>query len=298
MAVSEHPHRMSSYRTPCGSWRGWVLQPHGRQAAYIRSLWYVRGRGATLMARLPTDGCLSIGFNLGEPTLLWQGATREAPPARLSTVWVEGLQRAHLNTATGRFTEMLGCRLTPIGAVRLFGGELPHLTETVVPGADIASLPLQALRELLLETRSVTARLHALNEFICRRIRGSQHADRRLAHAVERLSSTQGEDRISTVAAAVGLSRSRFTHWFRERLGVTPKQLRSIGRFCSTSGDIQRDREVDWCELAFRHGYYDQSHLIREFKAKLGMTPGDYRRRLDTLSQSVAILDEACITQR
>jgi len=34
---------------------------------------------------------------------------------------------------------------------------------------------------------------------------------------------------------------------------------------------------VDWAEFAADSGYYDQSHLIREFRAMAGLTPAQYR---------------------
>jgi AraC-like DNA-binding protein len=33
---------------------------------------------------------------------------------------------------------------------------------------------------------------------------------------------------------------------------------------------------VDWSSLALDLGYFDQAHFIRDFKALVGRTPGDY----------------------
>jgi AraC-like DNA-binding protein len=33
---------------------------------------------------------------------------------------------------------------------------------------------------------------------------------------------------------------------------------------------------MDWADLAADWGYADQAHLIREFRAMAGVTPGDY----------------------
>jgi len=33
---------------------------------------------------------------------------------------------------------------------------------------------------------------------------------------------------------------------------------------------------VDWAEMAANCGYYDQAHLIREFRSFSGLTPASY----------------------
>jgi AraC-like DNA-binding protein len=40
---------------------------------------------------------------------------------------------------------------------------------------------------------------------------------------------------------------------------------------------------VDWGQLALEQGYFDQSHLIRDFVAFSGLSPADYLRRLHDL---------------
>jgi len=45
----------------------------------------------------------------------------------------------------------------------------------------------------------------------------------------------------------------------------------------------QRISEPNWAQLAPEHGYFDQSHLIRDFLAFSGFSPADYLRRLNEL---------------
>ena len=39
---------------------------------------------------------------------------------------------------------------------------------------------------------------------------------------------------------------------------------------------LASQREVDWADVVFTCGYYDQSHLIRDFKHYLMMSPSQY----------------------
>jgi len=42
---------------------------------------------------------------------------------------------------------------------------------------------------------------------------------------------------------------------------------------------VADERQPDWARLAAELGYCDQAHLIRAFKAAIGMTPAEYVRR-------------------
>jgi AraC-like DNA-binding protein len=37
---------------------------------------------------------------------------------------------------------------------------------------------------------------------------------------------------------------------------------------------------LDWAELALELGYFDQAHLINDFRAIVGCTPVEYRKQL------------------
>jgi len=43
---------------------------------------------------------------------------------------------------------------------------------------------------------------------------------------------------------------------------------------------MHRTAAPDWAQVALNHGYFDQSHLIRDFEAFSGFAPADYVRRL------------------
>jgi AraC-like DNA-binding protein len=42
---------------------------------------------------------------------------------------------------------------------------------------------------------------------------------------------------------------------------------------------VARD-DVDWSRLALDLGYFDQAHLIRAYRAIIGVTPAEHARRV------------------
>jgi AraC-like DNA-binding protein len=58
---------------------------------------------------------------------------------------------------------------------------------------------------------------------------------------------------------------------------MTPKLYSRIQRLRRVVEQLTRPDEPDWASLANEHGYYDQPHLIRDFREFSGVTPARYR---------------------
>lgn len=61
-------------------------------------------------------------------------------------------------------------------------------------------------------------------------------------------------------------------------LGLSPKMLGRVLRFQHVLKLNDNDGSASWSDLAYKSGYCDQAHLVREFRAFTGITPGMYRR--------------------
>ena len=58
--------------------------------------------------------------------------------------------------------------------------------------------------------------------------------------------------------------------------GLGPKPLQRVLRFRSALRLLERTRRGRWSGAAIRAGYYDQAHMIREFRSFAGMPPSEY----------------------
>jgi len=87
---------------------------------------------------------------------------------------------------------------------------------------------------------------------------------------------------VTGLAREAGVSRKHLAESFRAELGMTPKRLARLVRFERLLAALRAgpDAPGDWTLAALAHGYYDQAHFTREFRAFTGLTPGELRRRL------------------
>jgi AraC-like DNA-binding protein len=85
------------------------------------------------------------------------------------------------------------------------------------------------------------------------------------------------ELRIAQIQEETGYSPRRFTTLFTDTVGLTPKLYSRINRLRSVVERVAQGGELAWADLASEYGYYDQSHLTRDFREFSGVTPGDYQ---------------------
>jgi AraC-like DNA-binding protein len=80
---------------------------------------------------------------------------------------------------------------------------------------------------------------------------------------------------LADLAGVAGLSRSHFIRSFQRETGLTPHAFLTDRRFRAAKRLLERGEAPG--EVATACGFFDQSHLNRIFKARMGVTPGVYR---------------------
>jgi len=108
--------------------------------------------------------------------------------------------------------------------------------------------------------------------------------DRAVMDGVFRILAADGEIAIAGLAARAGLSPRQFRRRFRAACGLTPKELARVQRARSAAvrwvSEGTPTRRGSWVHLAADQGYADQAHLVREYRALFGLTPGSFDRHV------------------
>jgi AraC-like DNA-binding protein len=80
---------------------------------------------------------------------------------------------------------------------------------------------------------------------------------------------------VAEVNRRTGLSPKRLLALFREEIGLCPKSYWRVRRFRAALQDLD-DGVLRGAPLAAQHGYCDQAHFLREFRALAGSSPTEY----------------------
>lgn len=165
------------------------------------------------------------------------------------------------------------------GHTAQLGVDAHELTDRIVDleamwGASGRAL-YQALR--VLDAPSIAA---SIADAVARRA-ADEPASARLARRAAQLLDN-AELRVGQVAAELGVTARHLRRAFHEHVGIGPKEFARAARLQRVLRIAATSR--DWSQIAVAAGYYDQAHLIAEFRALVGVTPVAFLARRDLTS--------------
>jgi AraC-like DNA-binding protein len=131
------------------------------------------------------------------------------------------------------------------------------------------------LREHLIAAPSMASRFDVLESVLLRRLKHSSPGHPAVDFALRELHATPCR-KIADVRDHTGVSERRFIELFRRQVGLAPKLYSRVRRFQAAIRRIPKGAEVDWADVALDCGYFDQAHLIHEFRSISGLSPGEY----------------------
>ncbi|TMB70059.1 MAG: AraC family transcriptional regulator [Chloroflexi bacterium] len=170
---------------------------------------------------------------------------------------------------------VLGVAFAPGGAAPFLGMPASEVRDLHVSLEDIWGTSAAGLRERLVEAEPHD-RFGLLEHWLIQQAFGDLSRHPAVTYALTEFSGVPHTRTVSAVTDRVGLSSRRFIEVFNDEVGLTPKLYCRIQRFQHAIRLAHQNEDVDWADLAARVGYYDQSHLIREFQEFSGLSPSAY----------------------
>jgi AraC-like DNA-binding protein len=213
---------------------------------------------------------------LGFDTSWWIGDALDpaAPGGRYSS-FTGGMREGQVLTEHEGRSNGMQIDLAPHAAHALFRVPMDSLAGRIVPLEDLLGRRATLLEEQLQETRDWGGRFAVLDATLTSWLAEARRPQPAVSWAYEQLRATHGRVRVSALAEELGWSRKRMVAGFREHVGLTPKAVARVLRF-ERAVQLAKGSELSWLEIALRCGYYDQAHLIHEFRAISGCTPGTF----------------------
>lgn len=255
------------------------VRPTGALAEFVDSLWLFSGYAPRHeFEHLLPAGKVTLVINLEEQPMNCYEPRTLALQKTIRGPMLCGVHAGYEVVDTQPQREVMGVEFRPGGAQAFFDLPLDEIQEQDLP-LDVAWGGFAAeLQDRLLEARSVEKRLAILERALLLRLRDGARLHPVIGKAVASLERGEVPVEIGALAAAAGWSDRYFIRTFSSQVGITPKIYGRIRRFQGVLQRLRNESSPVWADVALTGGYYDQAHLIREFRAFAGMTPTAYRK--------------------
>ncbi|HAB16806.1 MAG TPA: helix-turn-helix domain-containing protein [Verrucomicrobiota bacterium] len=246
---------------------------------FVEQFWYYDGLNVPhSRERVLPDGTFQLMINLrDEPRTLFD-REHEDRSQDFRRAWVSGAHREYIVIDARPGSSLIGIHFKPGGATPFLGLPAIELRDRVIELDSLMDSAVNDLRDALLEAPTPQDKFRILEKFLWARAGGRPVRSPAVALALRRFQEVPHTATMESVAQELGISHKHFIARFHAEVGLTPKRYCRIRRFQQVLAGIERKVAVDWADLAYACGYYDQAHFIQEFHDFSGLRPTAYLR--------------------
>jgi AraC-like DNA-binding protein len=159
----------------------------------------------------------------------------------------------------------------PAGFHQLFGVPSAPLAERGTEGHSVLGPDVSHLYERLGNAASFVRRVNILNAFFLDRLQRTSNRPQVL-HGFRPLLAGGQNAGVARIAKQIGMSTRQFERKSLEYFGLSPIMLSRVARFQKALA-LSSSQNTTWLQVAHAADYYDQMHMVRDFRAFAGGSP-------------------------
>ncbi len=168
-------------------------------------------------------------------------------------------------------SELFGVRLTPEGAIRLFGAPLTEYHNSFLNTEDFLASKITPIISNMISAETISERLFLVETFLHSQIKYKEIERNYFTEALK-LIRHHDELNIADLSKKVYVGERQLQRSFQRYLGISPKSYYRVMRLYKAHqlGLIRKDNYTD---IAYQFGYADAAHFTRDFKDYFGISP-------------------------
>jgi AraC-like DNA-binding protein len=260
-------------------------------AAFVERLWHLNDAPFHAKELIMPSGTIELVVNLRENILRIYDPAAPDSYRQFSGAVVSGTYRRPFVTDTKQHASIVGVHFRPGGAWPFFGVDADDLADLHVNLETLWGAGAAELREKLCAAAGAAERFRLLEKALLDHFPTSSEHHPAVKHALSVFSQPETRPLVGEVARETGYSQRRFIQLFSREVGVSPKQFCRLQRFQRTLAAVRRTTAFNGARLAAEYGYFDQAHLIHEFRAFSNLSPTEYlKQRNEQVMESHAVL--------
>ena len=176
--------------------------------------------------------------------------------------------------STGRIG-MFAIKFQPWALTELFKINMSELTNKVVSNDVLPSLALQEIKQIAVCNLTFKEKVAQMEHWFKHYLFKINYIPLNNQKAVQLIIDHKGALDIKDIRDQLNISERSVERYFKKYVGLPPKFYSRIIRFASIFNMIT-SKPVNWQDVYFLAGYFDQSHFIKNFKEFTGEEPSKY----------------------
>ncbi len=242
-------------------------------ARILECVWEVADRApraARAPDRIVPDGCPELIVHLGDPFARRVGDRWVVQPR----IFLAGTLTRPWLLRAGRRVHTLGMRFRPGAVTAALPVAMAEAADRELPvRALVGAGPAAVLARALRDAGSAAGRARAAQAWLAVQIALRGRTDDGAGPAVALVLTTRGRVPIAHVARRLGWTPRRMERLFRRDLGIRPKLYARIVRLNAALATLDENERSAAVDVALDAGYFDQAHLLRDFRSLAGRKP-------------------------
>jgi AraC-like DNA-binding protein len=166
----------------------------------------------------------------------------------------------------------------PGGFRPFLGYAVSKLADRTVPVGRIFGEDVLALKSIALSDGPESDKVEAANAFFQQRMPAPDKTVGLAGQLVEQILQDREIKTVDDLVNRTSIGKRSLQRLFSEYVGVSPKWVIRRYRLHELIERFQPCEETDWPQLALELGYFDQAHLINDFRSITGYSPTEYQK--------------------
>ncbi|ASB48716.1 AraC family transcriptional regulator [Alkalitalea saponilacus] len=241
--------------------------PDKRLSHLIEVYWISENFGMSpIVQRILPDGCVDIILSLG--------STSRDSHTNSRHFYIVGTITSYLDVAfqSGKI-QMLGIRFRPAGITAFTRMPIDDLTNKFIELTLADTLFEKDFHERLSDLPTIEECITKIEHFLISRLPYAFTPEKRIESAIDYIRKANGQISVTKIADIACLSERQLERKFKAVVGISPNKFSRIIKFKHALNHLRHCPQESLYSAAIDCGYFDHSHLIKDFKKFGGTVP-------------------------
>ena len=187
-----------------------------------------------------------------------------------------GVQKKYYILSKDANAYLIGVKFKQGEAYHFFKKPMLQFTDKIVKLVDIFNADTNSLKEVLIKAQNEDEIRKILNYFFFINVESLICDSKIVDSVIQKVNVSKKALLIKDLCESENISNKHLISLFNKKVGISPKLLYRINKFKKVIEILEDNTNVNWSQIAYEYHYYDQAHLINEFKKFSGVSPNEY----------------------